>query len=123
MNLIRKLICTKRNYVLFTFCQLSFNPSFVRLGLFTIQHACVHCTRGTEERGWDVGEQECYAGGKRESFFQQGHCLKHMGNYCPPTGNLNSKKKAFSQICWHTSLANAGCISHSVLEAVVSSVW
>lgn len=35
VNLIGKLICTKRNYVLFTFCQLSFNPSFIPPGLFT----------------------------------------------------------------------------------------
>lgn len=49
--------------------------------------------------------------------------FKAYGELLPSNWQFKKKKKAFSQICWHTSLANAGCISHSVLEEVVSSVW
>lgn len=41
----------------------------------------------------------------------------------PSNRQFKKKKKAWSQICWHTSLANAGCISHSILQALVSSLW
>lgn len=50
-------------------------------------------------------------------------CSRCTRNYCPLTGNLklkpNRNKKAFSQICRHTLL----CVSHSILQVVVSLVW
>jgi len=58
-----KLICTERNYVLFAFCQLSFNPSHSS-GFVHCTSTCVHCTREWEAHGWDVGEQECDSGRK-----------------------------------------------------------